>query len=89
MNVSLLIYTTIIYMADLRFSEDQLPNRRTNQPAVGGIIGFLIKRGIVKSAAAANMLLLAFIVIGLLLTAYLLTISTQTTAVPDLPPPGL
>lgn len=59
------------------------PQRRTQER---GITGFLIKCKLAKTARGANLILVAFIVIGLSISFFLLRQSLGPAPVPDLPP---
>ncbi len=59
-------------MSDVQFQEDQFSSNlsRFNQPEARGIIGFLIKRGIVRDERHANVVLIGVIIIAVTVTYF-------------------
>lgn len=78
-------------MSDVQFQEDQFSSNlnRFNRPEAKGIIGFLIRRGIVGDEKHANVVLIAVILIALTITFFVVRGGSSNSAPTyreDIPP---
>lgn len=55
---------------DFKLNEEELGIKPKNKPAQKGIIGLLIKYGLVKTPTQANIVMIIFIIIGMSLIVY-------------------
>ena len=63
---------TNLYMAkDFKLNEEQTVLPKRNKATSSGIVGWVIKTGIVKNEGQANLLLVVFILVGLAAIVYL------------------
>ncbi len=66
--------------------DDQVNTVARRKVQGSGMTGFLIKTGVVRSPQGANLLLIAFIVIGMITSIFLLYRSLGPAPIPDNPP---